>query len=702
MVGALLVPATLAAAEDGRAAVVPSCNGIIYDANNANIVLYPDDATFNADGFAVVDARGTNVDWIVMENPAYNWPTFDKGLMFLGGAGDELVCGAQDRNDFIKAGAGDDTVFGNDGYQWQNPYTPANIRVKRTAFGNPDPWVGDIINGQMGDDYLDANNSPLDTTAVGANRDVLISGGAGDDTIDGAGGFLGQGLVGWDFLRGRSGNDTIYGMHGADQVYGDLGDDILYGGTAFDEVKGGLGDDQTWGGDGNMLDVFVDVADYLVGGPGNDIQVGEEGNDEIVGASGNDMQYGSSGDDWICGGTDADDIYGETGNDNMFANGCPRQADGLTIGTPGANAQQFYTLNVNNTYGQNVGVGTDYVPQSADWIEYEFLPAAAIPMIRTLTFTAGTAANEGFEVCGQNFRYVSGAPATPNEIDDTGSNSTSAIRTRDAINNPANGLAGCVTATRSGGTVTITAAVPGTPGAFTLTDGPGSTNPIVGAVYALTQVPLNGVDNCAAAGYDACVLIGGNEDVTHANLVAAVNGGAGLGTAYAYGTGFGPHTTVSVVAADLLTNVSTWQVDAPGAAGNVFEAEEASNGDFVGAANPSTFSGGVDPTGFSNRFDYFRGHDGAIDELFGGEGNNNYFSCDPTGLRDPATNALLGYVNQDQAYFDTIPPTGGADSTWGISVYVAGVTPDNHFPNAGAFAATFPTLFPCMDLYGLP
>jgi Ca2+-binding RTX toxin-like protein len=274
----------------------------------------------------------------------------------------------------------------------------------------------------MGNDTLTANYSPLDVVATGANRDALIIGGAGDDFITGGGGVTGDTLVGWDFLRGRSGNDTINGLDGADQVYGDKGDDILYGGTAFDEVKGGEGNDQTWGGDGNMLDVFVDSADYLVGGPGNDIQVGEEGNDEIVGASGDDVQRGSSGNDWICGGTGADDAYGETGNDVLFANGCPRQADGLTIGTPGASATNRFTLPspLNFAPYDTVETGTDFVPESADWIQYTFLPAAATTDQWTVNFGVPGGVNvlpgDIINVCGQVFDYIGFFPVVPHTI----------------------------------------------------------------------------------------------------------------------------------------------------------------------------------------------------------------------------------------------------------------------------------------------
>jgi hypothetical protein len=339
-----------------------------------------------------------------------------------------------------------------------------------------------------------------------------------------------------------------------------------------------------------------------------------------------------------------------------------------------------------------VATGTDFVPESADWIYYTFLPSWAVSEVNRITFTGATVALETVTVCGQIFDYIGGAPVVPHTIDDNANPVTNASRLATAIN--ADGANGCTAAYTAGNAyLDVTAAAPGFVNNWSYTD------TIVAAVnITLQQNGEDGLSNCAAGGYDVCVLIDVNVDATHTNLVNAVNGGLAPGK-YVYTPGFGPHTTVEVVAANLLTDKSTWAVMTPGAAGNTYEGDEGSPG-FWQTANPSKYTGGVDPTGFSTHFDWFRGHDGAIDELFGGAGNNNYFSCDPTGLRDPVTNALLGYVNEDQAYYDTV--NGGADRTWGISVYVAGVTPDNHFPNAGAFAATFPTLFPCMDLYGLP
>jgi hypothetical protein len=301
-------------------------------------------------------------------------------------------------------------------------------------------------------------------------------------------------------------------------------------------------------------------------------------------------------------------------------------------------------------------------------------------------------------VCGQVFDYIGFFPVVPHTIWADGLDDfDNAARLAAAIN--ADGANGC-TATYPGApskTVTITNGVAGIQ-PHTVVYSP------IGANFAptITQTVFgqDGMNNCAAAlnNYDVCVLIGIDGDASHQNLVNAVNG---VGTGYVYTPGFGPHTTVSASGPNLLTNQSLWTVDAVGAGGNTFEGTEISPGAWQ-SANPSKYTGGVDATGFSTNFDYFRGHDGSIDELFGGPGTNGYFSCDPTGLRDPQTNALLGYVNQDQAYYDTVAVPAPIDSTWGISVYVAGVTPDNHFPSAIPFAATFPTLFPCMDAYGLP
>ena len=90
----------------------------------------------------------------------------------------------------------------------------------------------------------------------------MISGGAGDDT-----------------LQGRDTADTLEGAGGDDSLLGAGGDDSITGGHGHDTVRGGTGDDTIAGGDGDDLVYGNEGGDSMTGGAGRDSIYGEFGND---------------------------------------------------------------------------------------------------------------------------------------------------------------------------------------------------------------------------------------------------------------------------------------------------------------------------------------------------------------------------------------------------------------------------------------
>lgn len=85
-----------------------------------------------------------------------------------------------------------------------------------------------------------------------SGNDLAVHGGAGNDTIDGGGGF--------DFLNGDAGNDTLYGGTGNDSLNGGTGGDILFGGAGKDSLAASNGADTLYGGvnsDGFFFDKTV-------------------------------------------------------------------------------------------------------------------------------------------------------------------------------------------------------------------------------------------------------------------------------------------------------------------------------------------------------------------------------------------------------------------------------------------------------------
>ena len=215
-----------------------------------------------------------------------------------------------EKSDFLYGSNFNDAIFYNNG-------TFANgvggfDSIEQFVLGGGNDFLDLTAHGVNGIDY------GKDVVVSGGDGDDVVLGGAGKDTIDGdAGNDLIFGYRGADTIRGGLGDDIIYGddlgfngIGGDDLLYGGAGNDILYGGARTDRLEGGDGDDQLYGGLGG---------DNLLGGTGNDIlygdDVGTSGNDKLDGESGNDQIFAGGGDDESYGGTGNDSIYGGDGTD---------------------------------------------------------------------------------------------------------------------------------------------------------------------------------------------------------------------------------------------------------------------------------------------------------------------------------------------------------------------------------------------------
>jgi Ca2+-binding RTX toxin-like protein len=99
--------------------------------------------------------------------------------------------------------------------------------------------------------------------AEGANDQLIVEGGAGNDVITAAG--LAAGVIGLT-IDGGAGNDTITGSDGSD---------MLIGGDGNDVITGGRGNDVAFLGNGN--DTFI-----WNPGDGSDVVEGQAGTDTLV------------------------------------------------------------------------------------------------------------------------------------------------------------------------------------------------------------------------------------------------------------------------------------------------------------------------------------------------------------------------------------------------------------------------------------
>ncbi|MEL6622694.1 MAG: calcium-binding protein [Pseudomonadota bacterium] len=223
------------------------------------------------------------------------------------GAGDDLVFGMTD-DDFVAGGAGDDEIFGNSG----NDTLRGNAGDDKLSGGSGD----DDMAGQKGDDVL-VGNSGNDKMTGGKGSDVLFGNDGNDDLRGNAGDDEVFGGKGDDAIRGGNGNDVLRGDSGADDLRGGSGDDVMSGGTGDDALRGGRGNDEMSGGKGDDNLRGGNGDDLLRGDSGADSLRGGAGDDELVGGDGNDDLRGNAGDDVMRGGKDDDILRGQDGDDRL-------------------------------------------------------------------------------------------------------------------------------------------------------------------------------------------------------------------------------------------------------------------------------------------------------------------------------------------------------------------------------------------------
>ena len=163
-----------------------------------------------------------------------------------------------------------------------------------------------------------------------ANKKVLIHLSENNDAWGGwedATDYDVKGKGGNDKLYGYKGNDTLSGDDGDDEIYGSLGNDKLlggngrdklFGGEGHDEIDGGADDDEIFGGNGRDYIKGGKGRDKIFGGAGNDEIDGGDGNDNIYGEGGRNVLRGGAGQDLIFGGDESDVIAGGLGQDTLF------------------------------------------------------------------------------------------------------------------------------------------------------------------------------------------------------------------------------------------------------------------------------------------------------------------------------------------------------------------------------------------------
>ncbi len=307
--------------------------------------------------------------------------------IFIGGAGADYLRDTSGSDTYIYArGDGRDIIYdtnGSDTLQFANGITPDDIILKQyqdtLVVGLKDgdtsfyrladkitiqDWMseGARIETFAFDDGTTLSASEIiakistnndDTIIDIANSGSILSGGKGNDTIDGKSGddtYIFNKGDGKDTLIDSAGLDTLsfgIGIQASDIIYERVGDDLVVAlreeGRSLEELSDVI-TLQDWhkGLDAQVeyvsfydgsrfavsdivtpkteLDdslVFGDEANIVNALGGDDIIRTNGGDDEIHGGDGNDNLGGGTGNDTLYGDADNDTLYGNTGNDTL-------------------------------------------------------------------------------------------------------------------------------------------------------------------------------------------------------------------------------------------------------------------------------------------------------------------------------------------------------------------------------------------------
>ena len=260
----------------------------------------------------------------------------------IGGAGNDSLVGGDGRDD-MGGGDGNDTIDASGGSSESQGFgdiISAGLGINtvighQAAFedrhGGGIDMIFEDIGGASGGIYLEVNGSQ------------------GTGYAQGTGSLTGQMSTSFtyaDHFEGSMGADQMFGSDfgsGPDQSneswVGEAGDDTIDGGGGFDLVQYNLEFDGTLGvmvnletgvatdrfGDTDSLfniegAAGTEMADTLIGDAGDNFLDGRGGDDSIDGGAGDDVIVGGAGDDVIVGG-DNDTIEGGDGNDTVRLGG---------------------------------------------------------------------------------------------------------------------------------------------------------------------------------------------------------------------------------------------------------------------------------------------------------------------------------------------------------------------------------------------
>ncbi len=251
-----------------------------------------------------------------------------------GGAGNDVLEGGSG-DDLLSGGTGSDTLIGGSGNDAYVITDETDLIIESDNGGNDSvqtnlssytlPTFTENLEYIGNEDFFDGNGNELGNIIQSNAYINTIYGFGGDDHLIGGDNY--------DFLSGGEGNDVIDGM---------LGFNMLVYADSLNAVDVDLRRGTTLSLSGN--DVFINIGnisgskndDVLTGDQQDNYIYGYDGSDQIDGMEGNDTLWGEDGDDWIKGGDGDDLIYVEISNDTVDGGGGTDTVSysGVIISTP--------------------------------------------------------------------------------------------------------------------------------------------------------------------------------------------------------------------------------------------------------------------------------------------------------------------------------------------------------------------------------
>jgi Ca2+-binding RTX toxin-like protein len=316
--------------------------------NDLDNILYANDAANTLDG-----GTGNDTASYLFAGAAVTVSLAAAGAQATGGSGSDTLISIErlegsNFNDSLTGTAGADTLLGGEGNDTLNGGAGADS----------------LVGGSGNDSYVVDNAGDLAVEIVGGGTDIALAQASYTlpDQVEnlnlvGAGAINGTGNALDNLIFAGAGNNAIDGAGGFDTV-------SYVNAASAVTVNLALAGAQATGGSGS--DSFVNVealvgtgfSDTLSGSAMANRLTGGNGNDTLNGAGGVDTLEGGAGNDSLDGGTGADSLVGGDGNDSYTVDDANDQVvEAASAGTDQVNATVTHTLAANVENLRLLGAG---------------------------------------------------------------------------------------------------------------------------------------------------------------------------------------------------------------------------------------------------------------------------------------------------------------------------------------------------------